>query len=59
MGHLTTGKNTLGLIVHSPKPHKYLNLAVFPHLFHPVSPELYAEHFPDELITLYGAGLHP
>ena len=54
MGHLTTGKNTLGLIVHSPKPHKYLNAAVFPHLFHPVSPELYAEHFPDELITLYG-----
>ena len=54
MTHLTTGKNTLGLIVHSPKPHKYLNLAVFPHLFHPVSPELYAEHFPDELITLYG-----
>ena len=54
ISHLTTGKNTLGLIVHSPKPHKYLNLAVFPHLFHPVSPELYAEHFPDELITLYG-----
>ena len=40
MTHLTTGKNTIGLVVHSPKPNKYLNLAIFPHLFHPVSPEL-------------------
>ena len=54
ISHLTTGKNTLGLIVHSPKPHKYLNLAVFPHLFHAVSPELYAQHFPEELVALYG-----
>ena len=54
IAHLTTGKNTLGLIVHSPKPHKYLNIAVFPHLFHSVSPELYAEHFPEELTALYG-----
>lgn len=52
--HLTTGKNTLGLIVHSPKPNKYLNVAVFPHLIHAVSPELYSEHFPEELIALYG-----
>ncbi|MGB1937334.1 MAG: DUF1549 and DUF1553 domain-containing protein [Akkermansiaceae bacterium] len=56
MTHLTTGKNTIGLVVHSPKPHKYLNLAIFPHLFHPVSPELYAEHFPAELAALYGEG---
>ena len=59
LGNLTTGKNTLTIVVRSPKRQlKHFNAGVYQNLIEPISPQLYARLFPEHIKATYGKAFY-